>query len=65
MGGLGSLLLITAGILIYNAIRLTILARRREIRIMELVGASHFTIARPLSLRAWCKVRSEVPLPQC
>ncbi len=46
-GGLGSLLLVTAGILIYNAIRLTILARRREIRIMELVGASHFTIRCP------------------
>lgn len=46
-GGLGSLLLVTAGILIYNAIRLTILARRREIRIMELVGASHFTIRTP------------------
>lgn len=46
-GGLGGLLLITAGILIYNAIRLTILARRREIRIMELVGASHFTIRTP------------------
>lgn len=46
-GGLGGLLLVTAGILIYNAIRLTILARRREIRIMELVGASHFTIRTP------------------
>lgn len=46
-GGLGALLLVTAGILIYNAIRLTILARRREIRIMELVGASHFTVRMP------------------
>lgn len=46
-GALGSLLLITAGILIYNAIRLTILARRREIRIMQLVGASRSTIRIP------------------
>lgn len=46
-GALGSLLLVTAGILIYNAIRLTILARRREIRIMQLVGASRSTIRIP------------------
>jgi cell division transport system permease protein len=45
--GLGGLLLATAGILIYNAIRLTIFARRREIRIMELVGASQFTVRTP------------------
>jgi cell division transport system permease protein len=46
-GALGSLLLLTAGILIYNAIRLTILARRREIRIMQLVGASNRVIRIP------------------
>jgi cell division transport system permease protein len=46
-GGLGSVLLFTAAILIYNAIRLTILARRREIRIMQLVGASKFTVRTP------------------
>lgn len=46
-GLLGSILLITAAILIYNAIRLTILARRREIRIMQLVGASNLTIQTP------------------
>jgi cell division transport system permease protein len=46
-GLLGSMLLITAAILIYNAIRLTILARRREIRIMQLVGASNLTIRTP------------------
>ena len=46
-GALGSLLLVTAGILIYNAIRLTVIARRREIRIMQLVGASYFTIWTP------------------
>lgn len=46
-GGLGSILIITAAILIYNAIRLTILARRREIRIMQLVGASKFTVRTP------------------
>jgi len=41
------LLFITAGILIYNAIKLTITHRRREIRIMHLVGASHFTVRCP------------------
>lgn len=44
---LGGLCLITAGILIYNAIRLTVVARRREIRIMQLVGASFPTIRIP------------------
>jgi cell division transport system permease protein len=44
---LGGLLLTTAGILIYNAIRLTIDARKREIRIMQLVGASHVTVRVP------------------
>jgi cell division transport system permease protein len=46
-GALGSLLLATAGILIYNAIRLTVIARRREIRIMQLVGASYSTVWTP------------------
>ena len=46
-GVLGGLLLITAGILIYNAIRLTVVARRREIRIMQLVGASQRTVRTP------------------
>lgn len=46
-GALGTLLLVTAGILIYNAIRLTVIARRREIRIMQLVGASYATIWTP------------------
>jgi len=46
-GVLGTLLFATAGILIYNAIRLTVIARRREIRIMQLVGASYFTIWTP------------------
>ncbi len=45
--GLGLLLLLTAGILIYNAIRMTILSRRLEIRIMDLVGASPFTVRMP------------------
>lgn len=44
LAGLG---LLIAGILIYNAIRLTVLARRREIRIMQLVGASFATIRVP------------------
>lgn len=47
---IGGLMLATGGVLIYNAIRLTIMARRREMRIMELVGASKFTIITPLLL---------------
>jgi cell division transport system permease protein len=46
-GVLGFLLFMTSGILIYNAIRLTVIARRREIRIMQLVGASYFTVRTP------------------
>ncbi len=42
--------LLTAGILIFNAIRATVLARRREVRIMQLVGASHATIQIPFLL---------------
>lgn len=49
-GLLGGVLFITAGILIYNAIRLTIFARRREIRIMQLVGASKFTVRVPFMI---------------
>lgn len=45
--GLGGILFLTGGILIYNAIRLTILSRRREIRIMQLTGASRSTIRMP------------------
>lgn len=44
---IGGLLFSTAGILIYNAIRLTIVSRRLEIRVMQLVGASRFTIQVP------------------
>ncbi|MEA2552536.1 MAG: cell division transport system permease protein, partial [Fimbriimonadaceae bacterium] len=43
----GGLLFVTAGVLIYNAIRLTIVSRRLEIRVMQLVGASRFTIEVP------------------
>jgi len=46
--GLCAIMLLTSGILIYNTIRLTIVARRREIRIMQLVGASRATIAMPM-----------------
>ncbi|MBL8087099.1 MAG: ABC transporter permease [Chthonomonas sp.] len=45
---LGVVMLITSGILIYNTIRMTVVARRREIRIMELVGASKSTIVTPM-----------------
>jgi len=48
LGGIvGFLLFITAGVLIHNAIRLTIVSRRLEIRVMQLVGASRFTIQVP------------------
>ena len=43
----GVLLFATAGILIRNAIQLTIVSRRLEIRVMQLVGASRFTIQVP------------------
>ncbi len=43
----GGVLLAIAGILIYNAIRLTVLSRRIEIRIMQLVGASRATVYVP------------------
>ena len=46
--GLGGLLFITAGVLIYNTIRLTIVSRSLEIRIMRLVGATRGTIQIPL-----------------
>ena len=50
---LGGLMLITSGVLIYNAIRLTVVARRREHRIMHLVGANQATIALPLLLEGF------------
>jgi cell division transport system permease protein len=46
-GVVGGLLFITAGVLIHNAIRLTVISRRLEIRVMQLVGASRFTIQLP------------------
>lgn len=47
---LGSLMVLTSAILIYNAIRMTIVARRREFRIMHLVGANTSTVTLPLLL---------------
>ncbi|BBO22722.1 MAG: hypothetical protein AMXMBFR19_13540 [Chthonomonadaceae bacterium] len=47
---LGGLSIITSGILISNAIQMTIHSRRREIKIMQLVGAAHRTIQIPLVL---------------
>ncbi len=44
---IGGILFLTAGILIYNAIRLTVISRRLEIRIMQLVGASFLTVRIP------------------
>lgn len=45
---LGGLTLLTSGILIYNAIRLTIVSRRKEIHIIQLLGATSTTIVTPL-----------------
>lgn len=47
---LGSVMLATAGILIYNAIRMTVVARRREVSIMLLVGARRPTVWAPMVL---------------
>lgn len=43
----GGLLSLTGGILIYNAIRLSIVFRRLDIRVMKLVGASRWIINIP------------------
>ena len=45
---LGPMMLLTGGVLIYNTIRLTMEARRKEIRIMQLVGATKVTVWTPL-----------------
>ena len=50
---LGGLMLLTGGVLIYNAIRMTIVARRREIRIMRLVGATRTTVTVPLLIEGF------------
>ncbi len=47
---IGGLLLFTAGVLIFNAIRLAVMSRRLEIRIMRLVGASPLTVYLPFIL---------------
>lgn len=44
----GGMLLVTSGVLIYNTIRLTVVARRREIRTMQMVGATPFTVWTPM-----------------
>ncbi|MCE5314639.1 MAG: permease-like cell division protein FtsX [Armatimonadota bacterium] len=62
------MLLVTTAFIISNAIRLTLYARRREIRIMQLVGATNEFIRIPLVLEgiafgiagaivAWCLLR--------
>ncbi len=43
-----AILLVTAGFIISNAIKLTLYARRREIQIMQLVGATNWFIRVPL-----------------
>ena len=47
-GAIGGMMFLTSGVLIYNSIRLAIVARQREIRIMQLVGAARSTIWIPL-----------------
>jgi cell division transport system permease protein len=46
-GTIGGLLFLAGGVLIYMAIRLTVLSRRLEIRVMQLVGASRLTMQVP------------------
>jgi cell division transport system permease protein len=50
---LGGILFITGGVLIYNAIRLTVVSRRLEIRIMQLVGASFLTVRIPFYIEGF------------
>jgi cell division transport system permease protein len=45
--GMITLLLIATALLIYNTIRLTVYARQREIHIMQLVGATRWTVRWP------------------
>lgn len=52
---LGTLMVLTSAVLIYNAIRMTIIARKREFRIMRLVGASGSTILVPLLIEGSMK----------
>jgi cell division transport system permease protein len=47
---LGAVMLATAGILIYNAIRMTVVARRKEVAIMLLVGARRPMVWAPMVL---------------
>lgn len=46
-GAVGGLLFLAAGVLIFNATRLTVISRRIEVRIMQLVGAGWATIHVP------------------
>jgi len=48
--GIVALLLAATALIIYNTIRLTIFARQREINIMQLVGATRWTIRWPFVL---------------
>lgn len=50
IGFLGILLFLISGIVVYNAILLTIHARKLEIRVMQLVGATNSTIRVPFML---------------
>jgi cell division transport system permease protein len=45
--GIIALLMIATALLIYNTIRLTVFARQREIHIMQLVGATRWTVRWP------------------
>jgi cell division transport system permease protein len=45
--GVVALLMIATALLIYNTIRLTVFARQREIHIMQLVGATRWTVRWP------------------
>ena len=53
-----ALLLASSLFLIVNTIRLATFARRREIEVMKLVGASNWFVRVPFMPRAWCRASS-------
>ncbi len=57
------MLLASSLFLIVNTIRLATFARRREIEVMKLVGASNWFVRIPFMPRAWCRGSSAPASP--
>jgi cell division transport system permease protein len=53
IGGIGSVLIIISSLLLYNTIRLTVLARKDIIEIMKLIGATRAFIRRPFLIEGF------------